>query len=143
MSLQIRPRRNRRRAFTIMELTVSLLVVATALAAAAQLLALAARHGLATERRALAAQEAANLMERIASRPFDEVTTEWVESLTLSEEARRRLPQPQLQIEIAAETEGLPGKRVLVEIQWRDRSGERSAPVRLAAWRSRVEELER
>ena len=142
MSVQLRPRRDQRRAFTIVELTVSLLILATALAAAAQLLAVTARHSLALERRALAAQEAANLMERIASRPFGEVTRQYVQSLSLSEEARRRLPDPQLQIEVTAETEQPPGKRILVEVQWRDRSGGWSAPIRLVAWRSRIEEPE-
>jgi hypothetical protein len=88
------------------------------------------------DRRQWAAQEAANLMEQITSRPFAEVKTETTRKLPLSPEARRLLPDAELKVEIGENDQagGAGSKRVSLRLRWHNRSGEWDAPVRLVSW---------
>jgi hypothetical protein len=88
------------------------------------------------DRRQWAAQEAANLMEEITSRPFGDVTTESAKKLALSPEARRLLPEAELKIEVGENDRagGAGSKRIALQLRWHNRSGEWDAPVRLVSW---------
>ena len=88
------------------------------------------------DRRQWAAQEAANLMEQITSRPFGDVTAETTKKLVLSPEARRLLPEVELKVEIGENDQagGAGSKRVALQLRWHNRSGEWDAPVRLVSW---------
>jgi hypothetical protein len=88
------------------------------------------------DRRQWAAQEAANLMEQITSRPFVDVTAETARKLSLSPEARRLLPDPELKVEVGENDQagGAGSKRVALQLRWHNRSGEWDAPVRLVSW---------
>jgi hypothetical protein len=90
----------------------------------------------AWDRRQWAAQEASNLMEQVTARPFDAVTIEALKGLTLSAQARRLLPDAELDPDVAEnDSAGGPGsKRVSVRLRWRDRSGGWDSPVRLTTW---------
>jgi hypothetical protein len=88
------------------------------------------------DRRQWAAQEAANLMEEVTSRPFEEVNAESTKKLALSPEARRLLPDAELKLEIGENDQagGAGSKRVALQLRWHNRSGEWDAPVRLVSW---------
>jgi hypothetical protein len=88
------------------------------------------------DRRQWAAQEAANLMERVTSRPFGDVTAESARKLGLSPQARRLLPDAELKVEIGENDQagGAGSKRVALQLRWHNRSGEWDAPVRLVSW---------
>ena len=88
------------------------------------------------DRRQWAAQEAANLMERVTSRPFGDVTAESAKQLVLSPQARRLLPEAELKVEISENDQagGAGSKRVALQLRWHNRSGEWDAPVRLVSW---------
>ena len=88
------------------------------------------------DRRQWAAQEAANVMEQITSRPFGDVTAESAKKLSLSPEARRMLPDAELKLEIGENDQagGAGSKRIALQLRWHNRSGEWDAPVRLVSW---------
>ena len=88
------------------------------------------------DRRQWAAQEAANLMEQITSRPYGDVTAESASKLALSPEARRLLPDAERKVEIGENDQagGAGSKRVALQLRWHNRSGEWDAPVRLVSW---------
>jgi hypothetical protein len=88
------------------------------------------------DRRQWAAQEAANVMEKITSRPFREVKAETAQKLSLSPEVRRLLPDAELKVEVGENDQagGAGSKRVALQLRWHNRSGEWDAPVRLVSW---------
>jgi hypothetical protein len=118
-----------------LEVSVAILVVATAMVAASQLLAVAAKQQRALDRRVLATREAANLMEHVMARPWNELTEERVASLSLSSEAKRRLPGCQATIKVTTDEQALKAKQVVVQIDWLDGAGQRVQGVQLAAWK--------
>ena len=92
------------------------------------------------ERRQRAVMEVANVMERITAYPFEEVNSTLARRITLSESARRFLPDAELALDVSdrAPVAGLAAKRIAVQLRWRSRSGEWSVPVRLTSWVERA-----
>jgi hypothetical protein len=90
----------------------------------------------AWDRRQWAAQEAANVMERVTSRPYDSVTAEYARGLTLSSQSQQLLPGVELKVEIGENDAagGSGSKRVALRLRWHNRSGGWDAPVRLVSW---------
>lgn len=150
-----------RRGTTMVELLVAGVLLVALTAVCVQMLAVLAGHRRAVEQEQTAIREAANLMERLAAVPWDELTPEGVRDVRLSEEARRALPGGELEISVTSSKFGEPlagervagdrvagverseppvaqvpgAKRILVSIRWQDRTGRFVRPVRLAAWR--------
>jgi Tfp pilus assembly protein PilE len=89
--------------------------------------------------RQLAAQEIANVMERVMAREWKDISTDAVAGEELSGEARDRLPGSVLRVEVADSSESPRAKRVTVELRWNDTSGQRLPPARLVAWKSERE----
>lgn len=141
---------------------VELMVAATVLGAAAalcvELLGTAVAQRRANADRQLAAQEAANLMERLAAMPLAELKSDKARQTPLSP-AAGCLSGAKADIEITAveiavpkgaapesakpesaasknAAEGEPkAVRVSVAVRWEDRNGRPQPPVRLVAWR--------
>jgi hypothetical protein len=90
----------------------------------------------AWDHRQWAVQEAANLMERLTSRPYASVTSDSVASVTLSPQAKALLPAAELKGELGENhsADGIGSKRIALQLRWRNRFGEWDAPVRLVAW---------
>jgi hypothetical protein len=88
------------------------------------------------DRRQWAAQEAANAMEQITSKPFGDVSAETARKFSLSPEARRLLPDAELKVEVTENDQagGAGSKRIALQLRWHNRSGEWDAPVRLVSW---------
>lgn len=126
--------RRRRRGFAMVELTISTLLIAAALAIVVQTVGWLAAQRRGAERRQRATQEAANLMERLAARPWDELTPELARSLTLSPATAATLRDGALDVAIAPGRGEPASKSVAITIRWGDRSGTSAAPVRLVAW---------
>ena len=124
----------RRRGFGLIEMAISGLLIAAAMAITVQVVGWVATDRRSVARRERAVVEASNLMERIAARPFDEITPESLAALELPEAARSSLPGSTLTATVAARDDAPAGKRITVEIRWRGRSGQAESPVRLVAW---------
>lgn len=125
--------RSQPRGATLVELSIGAVLVAAALSLTAQTLAWTAADRLEADRRLRAIQLVGNLMERLTARPWSELTPEATAGVGLPGGMERDWPDPRLRVEVA-DTRGGPGRRILIELSWLNRSGERSAPVRLVAF---------
>jgi Tfp pilus assembly protein PilV len=127
----------RRRAFTMVEVTLSVFLLAVAMTTTVQILGWVATQRRAIERRQWAIQEVANLMEHLTAESWDRVTPDSARALTLSDEIRRKLPEPELKLDVDETEAGRGEKRLALQLRWRNRSGTWEAPVRLTAWIAR------
>ena len=122
------------RGFTLIEVIMTLSILAVAMTVTVHVLGWIALDRRTSERRLLAAQEAANVLERFAARPFDRVTPEAAKQAVLSEAARQALPGAEITVTVDERGAAPDSKRVAVSIRWRQRSGEWDAPARLTTW---------
>ena len=133
-----RPKPTRRRGFGLIEMAISSLMLAAAMAATLQVIGWVAFEARAVARRERAVREAVNLLERVAARPWDDLTTDALARLKISEATAAALPGSNLAIRVAT-VEAEPARKVItVEIRWNDRTGRPEAPVRLVAWSHQV-----
>jgi Tfp pilus assembly protein PilV len=126
-----------RRAFTACEVALAVFLMAVAMTSTVQVLGWVASERRAVERRQWAVQEVANLMERLTAAPWDGVTPESARALALSEGVRRKLPEPELTIDVDEKDAARGEKRLAIRLRWRNRAGAWEAPVRLTAWIAR------
>lgn len=129
-----------RSGFTILEMFVAVIVFGTALVTFLPMMQSVGFQQRLTDQRLLALREAENLLEQLAPQKWNELTTQELAKLTLSDEAKSRLPQPALQVEVTDPAEPASSKRVLVRVSWTPRSGQAPQSVRLAAWFFRTED---
>ncbi len=120
---------------TIMAVTLSLALVV----GIAQLLSMVAQQRRLARQYAVAVQEAGNLMEDVVSRPWDQAGPEQLASVTLSEACDSCLPDAELTMNVADESDGV--RRIGIRIEFSSAAGRRE-PVRLVGWKHRREENE-
>jgi len=130
----LNPSRPRRRGFGLIEMAVTGLLLAVAMAATLQVVGWVALDRRAVERRERAVLEVSNLMERVASRPWDELSTEALVGLKLSASSAAFLPGSNLSLKVIPSDDPPIRKQIVIEIRWRDRSARTEAPVRVVAW---------
>jgi type II secretory pathway pseudopilin PulG len=124
----------RRRAFTLLEVTITALLLIIAMTVTLQVLGWVATERRAADRRQCALHEAANLMERVAGRRWDELTPETLRRITLSDEAKQALPGAELSMAAEESKEPAPARRISLRLRWRNRSGGWESPILLTAW---------
>jgi prepilin-type N-terminal cleavage/methylation domain-containing protein len=125
---------SRRRGFGLVELTIATLLLGLAMTIVAQTAGWLAAERRGADRRRRALQEAANLMERLSSRPWDELTPELARDQRLSEPTKAILRDGALEVAVAPEASDPKAKRIAIRIQWGDPSAGLVAPVRLVGW---------
>jgi hypothetical protein len=129
------PARFRRRSgFGLVEMALTGVLIAAAMAATLQVVGWVALDRRASERRERAVFEAANLMERIVARPWNDLKPENLASIKLPGPAASFLYGSTLDLKVEQFDDAPVRKKLTVEIRWRDRSGRSEAPVRLVAW---------
>ncbi len=126
--------RRDRRGFGMIELAVAGILVAAGMTATVQVVGWVVVERRAVERRQRALVEASNLLERIAARPYDEITPEAAGRCRLAGPTADFLPGATLYLKVDTSTDAPGRKKIAVEIRWRDRSGRPEAPIRLVAW---------
>ena len=89
-----------RRGMTLLELAVAGALLGTLMVVCLQLLAATAEQRRAADQRQLAILEVENAMERLAARPWAELTPEAVAAPQLSPSIRNRLPGAELKVEV-------------------------------------------
>jgi hypothetical protein len=109
-------------------------LVAVLLTLCVQLLSITALARRDSERRAIALQQAANLIERVSVMPFDEITPDSLNDIKLPAEVDSILPGGAVTWFIEEEPGDVPAKRVRVEIAWAGGGGRAEAPARLTYW---------
>jgi Tfp pilus assembly protein PilV len=131
-----------RRGSLLAEVTMAAVLLMIAMTLTVKVMGYAGIERRATERRQRALLEVANVMERITAHQFDQVTSDFAGRMTLSDEARRSLPDPELVVDVAEKSPGAGRKvkRIGISLRWRGRSGEWDRPVRLTSWIERREE---
>jgi prepilin-type N-terminal cleavage/methylation domain-containing protein len=134
-----------RRGFSIVETTAAIAILSVAVVATAQVLAVCSRQRLVSEQWLAAELETANIQERIAAVPYEQITLPKLQSWELSAQARSILPNGKLQIAITDSPPDEPNsKRVRVAISWAQFASENPADpqgevptlhAELTAWR--------
>lgn len=124
----------------------TLLETVTAVAIMAVLIAVAMKGvtAIGTQRQTLAhretaLREAANLAERLGSRPFGELSTEKLASVRVSDEAAAALAGATVKIDVAARTADPSFKRVAIEVSWLDSTGLPQRPARVVFFKHRTD----
>jgi hypothetical protein len=115
---------------------MSVVMLSIAMGLTIKVLGYAGQQRRSADQRQRAMLEVANVMERIAALPFDELTTERARRVAITPAAAGSLGGAELAVEVTDETPG-PGRaarRVAVRLRWKGRSGEWEAPVRLTTW---------
>jgi hypothetical protein len=118
----------------VMEASMATVLIALALISVAQLLVAAGRYHRAVEWRQLAHRTAGNVMERIMLRDDRDVTAERLVALALPEETLRELPSAGLAVDVRDTDDQAPGKRIQVDVSWRNLGGQPER-VSLVAWK--------
>jgi Tfp pilus assembly protein PilE len=133
---------SRRRAFTLTEIAAAAVMLAVMLSVCLQLIRATGvqRRGLWARQAAM--QEAANVMERLCARPWEELTPEAAGEFQLSEQVPSAASGAQLVVEVGepekdAAAESLEAKRIAVVVRWPAERGQRDRSVRLVAWKYR------
>jgi hypothetical protein len=125
-----------RRGSLLVELALSAAMLMIAMGLTVKVLGWVGAQRRNWDRRQVAVQEAANLMERLTARPFESLTPESTRDLPLSVRARQSLPKVELKVDVRENDKsgGPDSKRVAIALHWQGRSGEWDAPVRLTSW---------
>lgn len=118
---------------TLVELTIAIAVFSVLLATSMKMIFVASGQLRANERRNVALQAVQAISEQIENMPWEQVTTEAASQVAIPELAAPYLLGAKLTVTVNEETDP-PAKRVLVEITWNGRGGQRSQPVRLTSW---------
>jgi hypothetical protein len=124
-----------RRGVSILELTVSAVLLVALMTLCLTMLGAAASQQASGRRRAAALAEAANVLEQIAAVPFEELAGDRLAGWRLSPEAAAQLPGGTIEVAVDDFLGPPAGKRITVTIGWSDRAGEPARPVRLVTWR--------
>ena len=128
------PGRVARKGATLVEMVAATVLLMVVMSVSVQVLGWAAGQRRTAERRQWATQELANIMERLASEPWENLTAETVQAIHLSKQAGDVLPGGELHVELADQPGPPAAKRLQLELRWRNRAGEFDTPVRLTNW---------
>jgi hypothetical protein len=124
-----------RRGFLLIELLAAGVLLLTLTALCVKYFAVTATQRRTLDQRQTALNEAANIMELLAARPWSDLTAETLAKISLSPESKLFLSDGELKIDIADEDTKPAAKRITVAIRWQDANGNWNQPVRLVAWR--------
>ena len=125
----------KRRGFSITESLLALAVAGAATVLMAQLLTALGNQRRACEQRRVALSEVANRLEQAALVPWDELTQQRLEQTPLPPATSECLPSAMLTASVTEESGAPAGRRIVIELSWVNRAGERLPGVSLAAWR--------
>ncbi|MBN2580410.1 MAG: hypothetical protein JXB10_15610 [Pirellulales bacterium] len=123
------------RGMTFLELAVAGALLAVLAAVCLKFLAAQVRQRSALAERQTAQCEAANLMEHLAARPYEELSAEKLAGEKPSAQAAALLPGAELKIEVAAAAGPPPGKRITLRLSWPGPDPAAPYIVQLTSWR--------
>lgn len=130
-----------RRAFTLTECIVAMVLLGAVAATTVPLLRNAAHIRRETDRRQRALLEVGNALEPIRGMAYDEITPETLADLRLPANVAERLGGASLEWSVATETQRIPGTRVTCRAVWPSRHGE-PEHLELTAWVFKTEDRE-
>jgi hypothetical protein len=124
--------RARCRGLSILEVTLAAALFSMLVATSLQMMRVVSNRHLASERRDYALQAAQAISEQVVNIPWDELTTDAVEQITVPPAIAERLPAVKLSIELADEPEPT-AKRARVEVSWQNPARQMSS-LSLTSW---------
>jgi hypothetical protein len=124
---------------TLIEVSVSILLVASLGSLIVGALVSRARQQRAIDSRELAVAEAANLMEQLTSLSWNDLTRERLAPLKLSDNIRQAIPAAALAVAVEPSVDKPDAKRISIQIEFPGPAGQAVRPVRLTSWVYRVE----
>ena len=124
-----------RRGMTLLELAVACTLLGTLLVVCLQLLSATAAQRRAADQRQLALIEVGNVLERVALRPWSDLTAKNLAGEKPSAWLGNRLPGAELKIEAVASSTEPKAKRITVSLRWQDVAGRFLPPVAVTTWR--------
>jgi Tfp pilus assembly protein PilV len=127
-----------RRGMMMLEVIVAGVLLGALLVTCLQLVSATVAQRRAADQRQCAIQELANVMERIAARPWAELTTAALAAEKLSPTAGDQLPGAELKVEVYTEAKQPDAKRITAALRWQDRSGRLVAPATITTWRYKI-----
>ncbi|CAN5130371.1 hypothetical protein BH11PLA2_BH11PLA2_24710 [soil metagenome] len=125
--------RCRRDAFTAMEVTTCLAVLAVAGLLIAQLATWGIAERTSQENRERALSIAENTLEAAKSIPANDLS-KWAEKQALTKEVGERWPQGSLKVTVEPEKDRPTLQRITVTVRWQAESSKASPPIVLSAW---------
>jgi type II secretory pathway pseudopilin PulG len=128
---------SRRRGFTLLEAFAAAAVLGGLMIVCVKFFTASAAQQEAMRDRSRAIQLAANVMERLAGEPWDQLTAEKVRPLQDAEDLRQSLPECRIEIQITQPSGEPDGKQIAVLVRWPSRADAAQRPVRLVGWRYR------
>lgn len=118
---------------TLLETLASLAVLGTAMCVVVPVLRATHNSRRQSEQRRIATQELANLMERIALLPADQVNTETLGQLKLSSECQKHLHEAHLVTDVKSVSE--PSlQNVVLKLDWLPSAGGEANSAKLTCW---------
>jgi hypothetical protein len=118
---------------TVIELTISIAILAVLLATSMRMIVVASDHVRANERRVLALQAVQAVSEEIDNIPWEQLNEETAASVRIPDAVASHLPGAKFTATVSDESDP-PAKRVTVEITWNIRNGQPTVPTRLTTW---------
>ncbi|MBC8874035.1 MAG: prepilin-type N-terminal cleavage/methylation domain-containing protein [Planctomycetes bacterium] len=125
---------------TLVETMCAVFILGVATTAVVQMVSAIAVQRRLADRRSLAAEEAANLMEQILAMPWPEIADEKFADMSLSKTLQKLGGDPALCISARPQPGPPTSKEIRISIDWVDTGGGRSKPVQLIAWHFRSKE---
>jgi type II secretory pathway pseudopilin PulG len=125
----------RRRAVTIVELVISLMILGLAMVSVVQLLATTARQQRVANQRRVALAEVANQAERIALLPWSEITADKLSEWKPSPELAAMLPAAHCTLQISDDSSSPKARQVRIQVDWTNGAGQPVDPVAITLWR--------
>jgi len=114
---------------------MALFVLGTSATLIAELATITIRQQRGTDRRVVAAQEAANVLDDLRRWPWADLTSERVAQRTLSPQADKTLPGGSLDVTIAEEMQPRSARRIDIRVAWDGADGSSEQSVELSGWR--------
>ncbi len=128
------------RGFTIVEVTLALAVSATIVGLVVQTVVGLGHARLRDQQRTRAIEEAANLMEAIQARPWNELSDEQLTALQLSKDFQRVAPRATLTVTVAVIEQPIRAKRITITIAGTDTANHSVTLASLSAWKYPIED---
>lgn len=135
----VRSVRPNSRGFTIVEVTVALAVSATIVGLVVQAIVGLGHVRLRDQQRTRAIEEAANLMEAIQARPWNQLSAEQLDTLQFSEVFQRAAPRATLSVTVAPVEQPVVAKRITITITGTDSASRSVVLASLSAWKYPME----
>jgi prepilin-type N-terminal cleavage/methylation domain-containing protein len=110
---------NRKRgAFTLLELTVSVAIIAVMVVIVAQCIALSLQERARTAAHQAALELAANVLEDARAQPFEKLDKTWADAQAIPSDTAALLPDGKIVVTLEPEKTAAKTRRVTVEVQW-------------------------